>query len=634
MNKLIFALAIVFLFASCKKETPQKQLTVNVTPDIGGSVTPSSGMYAMGSTVKLTATPSSEYIFKEWTGGVTGTTNPTNVLLDADKTVTAVFEKREYPLSLTIVGSGTVKEEVIKIAATATNYKSGTTVRLTPQPSAGFQFKKWSGDDTTAKSPLDLVISKPINLTCTFEKMAITSLKIENSIDTIIISKKHKYIVKGVYTDGTSIDLSDSVKINSETSNINILSDGNIIGKNAGKAIIKFTYKDVVINDTINIIDFEIIPVDSRLKSTGKGVINVPVVIINYLPTMDGVYLDRWKTHNANVVYDDIHKMILTRAKDKILNDKIIEKNAIEESSRFRDYGTNVVRPYINIDVVAYINVYDIKMVKVGTRMIDTTRDDTNDNINNPVSIDWYNIDFNDLLTKVNLKNYVNSFGVKEVWFTSYSREVGVNSYNVFETSMSPAIALSDPSNISNGGLNNTDLPRYNNTYVVYGFNGWRGVDTDLHNRGHQLERQLDYLSSLDRSNMYYGNYAKNRNTIGGLTHTPVNTNTQYDYNNTTTVLSDISTWKPSGGSGVSTNNLTWLNKTYSFSNQMVSLSPFASGTVDWNKNAEVKWFIYWWQSIPGYQNIIPHNNTILENWWDLFYNWDEAIKSKKKLYK
>jgi len=82
MKKIILFLGIAFLFAACKKETPQKQLTVNVTPDIGGAVTPSSGMYAMGSTVKLTATPSSEYIFKEWTGGVTGTTNPSNVLID------------------------------------------------------------------------------------------------------------------------------------------------------------------------------------------------------------------------------------------------------------------------------------------------------------------------------------------------------------------------------------------------------------------------------------------------------------------------------------------------------------------------------------------------------------------------
>lgn len=462
-------------------------------------------------------------------------------------------------------------------------------------------------------------------------------------------------------------------------------------------------------NSIIQVQGFEIIPVDSRLQTKNNGVVTVPVVIINYLPTSDGIYLDRYKTHNANVIYDDIHKMTLSRAKEKILKDKIIEKNSIEESSRFRDYGTNVVRPYINIDVVAYINVYDIKMVKVGTRMIDTTRDDTNDNINNPVSIDWYNIDFNDLLTKVNLKNYVDNFGAKEVWFTSYSREVGVNSYNIFETSMSPSLTSPDPVNISNGGMNITDLPRYNKSYVVYGFNGWRGVDTDLHNRGHQLERQMDYLSSLSGGNMYYGYYAKNRNTIGGLTHTPINTNTQYDYNNTTTVPSDISTWKPSGGAGVNTNNLTWLNKTYSFSNQMVSLTPFASGTEDWNKNAEVKWFIYWWQSIPGLDNNIkfskytinisqididksdsldknvyveyidgfnnkqikkynisksyvddifsegelkiyyfnkskiPIYSTIssvaknigtLTNWWDLFYNWDDAITNRKRLFK
>ena len=213
MKRVILALGIVFLFATCKKDVPQKQLTVNVTPAVGGSVTPSSGTYAMSSSVKLTATPSAEYVFKEWTGGFTGTTNPANVVMDADKIINAVFEKREYPLSLTIVGSGTVKEEIIKIASSATNYKSGTTIRLTPQPSAGFQFKKWSGDDTTSRTPLDLVVSKPINLTCTFEKMAITSLKVENFVDTLVLSKTHKYIVKGVYSNGSTIDLSDSVKI-------------------------------------------------------------------------------------------------------------------------------------------------------------------------------------------------------------------------------------------------------------------------------------------------------------------------------------------------------------------------------------------------------------------------------------
>jgi hypothetical protein len=141
MKRVIFALGFLFLFVTCKKEIPQKQLTINVTPIVGGSVTPSSGSYAMGATVKLLATPSAEYIFKEWTGGFSGTSNPANIIMDADKTVTCVFEKRQYPLSLTIIGSGVVKEEIIKVASASTNYTSGTTVRLTPQPSDGFQFK-------------------------------------------------------------------------------------------------------------------------------------------------------------------------------------------------------------------------------------------------------------------------------------------------------------------------------------------------------------------------------------------------------------------------------------------------------------------------------------------------------------
>lgn len=179
-------MGILFLFATCKKDVPQKQLTVNVTPNVGGSVTPSSGTYAMGSNVKLLATPSAEYIFKEWTGGYTGNTNPANIVMDADKIITCVFEKRQYPLSLTIVGSGAVKEEIIKIATASTNYTSGTTVRLTPQPSDFYLFKGWSGDDTSTKSPLDIIISKPTNLTCTFVKE--DSLSFASNLDSMVMN--------------------------------------------------------------------------------------------------------------------------------------------------------------------------------------------------------------------------------------------------------------------------------------------------------------------------------------------------------------------------------------------------------------------------------------------------------------
>ena len=48
-------------------------------------------------------------------------------------------------------------------------------------------------------------------------------------------------------------------------------------------------------------------------------------------------------------------------------------------------------------------------------------------------------------------------------------------------------------------------------------------------------------------------------------------------------------------------------------------------------------WLIYWNQSIPGYQNNIPYEKDGVEytltNWWDLIYNWDEAVTQGKTLW-
>jgi hypothetical protein len=395
---------------------------------------------------------------------------------------------------------------------------------------------------------------------------------------------------------------------------------------------------------TPKISGIEIVTVDSRLKSNKKGTITIPVVIINYLPTNDGIYLDKWRTQGPTIAWDAAHKITLQRAQQKILLDKIIEKNAIEEASRFRDYSTNKVKPYINIDVVAYINVYDVNLIKVKTVLIDTTTNDNDDRIDNKVNMDWYNIDFNNLInTKLknggfDLKTFVESKGVKEVWFTSLPKETGSNSYNVPESNMS-----SPTGDISNGGGSNVDLPVYNKTYVVYGFNYSRGVNEDLHNRGHQLERQLDHIDAQYNTNIYYGSFASGRRGLGGFTHTPPNTLKQYDYWNVVdTKSSNIMGWVPNGGSFSNVNANTWGRISYSYEKLISMTSPntFASGDVNYTNNSEYKWHIFWWQSLPGENNKITTTTGIgsfaktmtVSNWWDIFYNWDETIKLKKRL--
>jgi hypothetical protein len=66
----------------------------------------------------------------------------------------------------------------------------------------------------------------------------------------------------------------------------------------------------------------------------------------------------------------------------------------------------------------------------------------------------------------------------------------------------------------------------------------------------------------------------------------------------------------------------------------MLSPGPFKyeSNLINYSNDAQVKWFIFWWQSVPGYNNGIIDGTTKVNNWWDIFYNWDDAIKNNKKL--
>lgn len=176
----ISVLLFLTLLCACSKEIIQQKLTVDVTPLNGGSVTPPSNAYERGSVVSLVATPAGEYIFKQWQGGVSGTNNPTSITMDADKQVTGVFEKRQYPLTLAIDGIGTVKEEVLALA-TQSQYPSGTTVRLTAQPVYPNVFSACSGDVISTVNPLDLIINKPVSLNAIFKKINIKQTIYETS---------------------------------------------------------------------------------------------------------------------------------------------------------------------------------------------------------------------------------------------------------------------------------------------------------------------------------------------------------------------------------------------------------------------------------------------------------------------
>ena len=68
-------------------------LTISVNPADAGTMTPAAGThpYVEGSLVDITAIPASGYAFDHWSGELTGSTNPGQITMDGNKSITAHF---------------------------------------------------------------------------------------------------------------------------------------------------------------------------------------------------------------------------------------------------------------------------------------------------------------------------------------------------------------------------------------------------------------------------------------------------------------------------------------------------------------------------------------------------------------
>lgn len=140
-------------------------LTTSVSPSGSGTVSPSSGTYNSGSSVKLTATPSSGYKFDYWTDDASGTSNPITITMNSNKSVTANFSKipiQYYTLSVSVAsGEGTVSG--------AGQYQSGTSAEIFATPAKDYEFDHWGGDASGSANPTTVVMSRNKTVYAYFE---------------------------------------------------------------------------------------------------------------------------------------------------------------------------------------------------------------------------------------------------------------------------------------------------------------------------------------------------------------------------------------------------------------------------------------------------------------------------------
>jgi hypothetical protein len=138
-------------------------LTTEVIPS-AGSISPSGGTYACGTTLNLTAIPSPCSYFDHWGGDASGTQNPITITMDSDKHVIAYFLPAPMNALTTEVnppGSGTV-------TPSSGWYCSGTPVTLTATPSLGWLFEHWAGDASGTQNPITITMDYDKNVVAYF----------------------------------------------------------------------------------------------------------------------------------------------------------------------------------------------------------------------------------------------------------------------------------------------------------------------------------------------------------------------------------------------------------------------------------------------------------------------------------
>ena len=360
----------------------------------------------------------------------------------------------------------------------------------------------------------------------------------------------------------------------------------------------------------------------------------VPVVIINYIPSNDGKTITDEFAESGGV-RDWAEKvnygMSVGTVRTFFLHGDIRQKWSMEEGSRYHGQEDPTAKPYLGFKVLKDINIYKMDFNSSGK------------------------IDYFKLFDKINLKELVETHGVKEVWFNCIP-----HNYTVPESNMSSPHKLFKrhdgyvTSDVSNSYREDNDLPIYNKTFVVYGNNGFYA--NNIHNHGHQIEAQLSiwevYRNQYDLAYLFFqkwGGYPEGkaapyyRGGRVGLVHSPPNAEVDYDYQNETFIESDILDWRPdrSGTKKLINKNAWHYERTMPVYLPAITehqkWSSWGSNSNKVGGDPHGGWLIYWMQSIPSKNNNIPYTfngtNYTITNWWDIIYKCDETITNNKNLF-
>jgi len=138
-------------------------LTTNVYGEGTVIRNPDTTWFTPGATVQLTAIPDSGYMFRQWSGGLSGNNNPETVTMNSDVIVNVIFVTEYVTLTINIIGNGAV------IATpNLPQYPRDSLVELFAVPDSGWSFSHWGGALYGSQNPDTLLMDDNKTVYATF----------------------------------------------------------------------------------------------------------------------------------------------------------------------------------------------------------------------------------------------------------------------------------------------------------------------------------------------------------------------------------------------------------------------------------------------------------------------------------
>lgn len=197
--------------------------------------------------------------------------------------------------------------------------------------------------------------------------------------------------------------------------------------------------------------------------------------------------------------------------------------------------------------------------------------------------------DYHAVMERVGVADWIRR-GIKEVWLWGYHGGV----LDLWESNMA-----GPHGDISNSDRDPGDLPVFDRTYTVYHYNYQRGASEAVEDHMHQIEAVLRFVDPKLFWERFVGRPGAGR---CGWAHYPPNGVRDYDWSNPTYVWTDIEDWRPDG----------------SGEKQFINCERWSGDSL--------RWFVYWMQNVPGFNNGLTFRDMPLTNWWGFLGDFDTML--------